>query len=200
MFGDILLGIILLLGALWGWNHGMVKLLGGFGGLVLAGIVARNLSNLFVPLLLGHLTLPETSTPTSAVGKALLETLFYSSSWLGYLVELVCFLLFFAAVYLILRAIVALVNKIVDWTPLSGLNALLGAIIGVFVFALLLALVQCWLLPVFGTGATSGFWHWLNRIFTSSNYIAPLLQELGIWCLAITGKPLPELEGVLSRV
>lgn len=198
MFGDILLGIILLLGALWGLGRGLVKLLGGFGGVVLAGIMARNLAALFVPFLLDYLPLPQTEAVASPVGQALLQTLFYSSSWLGYLIEIIFFLLFFAGVYLILKALTVLVDKIVDWTPLAGVNSLLGAVIGVFVVALLLALVECWLLPVFA-GSASGFWHWLNRIFASSHYVAPFINQMGTWCLAIASQPLPDLEGVLPN-
>lgn len=195
MFSDIILAILLILAMMYGWHRGLLRVLGGVGGLVIAFMLARKLSATLIPFLL-QLLPPGEAVGTASAWQTVLAQLFYSNSLLGRIVELILFILLFGIITWLIHFLVGFTTRVLNLTPLGFVNRFLGLLAGFLVMAFLLSALSLWLVPAFAAGKTSGFWLVLSNMFTSSQYLLPIIEKIGLWGWALVQNPpqLPDLQ------
>ena len=166
--GDLILGIILLAAILDGWRRGVIKLLGGFGGVLVGVFVARRIT----PVLLLRL-----GEELNAAGGW-----FFTNTAAERLLEMVIFIVVTAVVTWLVRVLVHAAGSVVNATPLVGfVSRVTGACLEAFAYAMLVYFLYVWFIPwlvgVLPEAAP------VNSIFTSSQYLLPPVLELGslVW-------------------
>lgn len=125
MFSDIILAILLILAMMYGWHRGLLRVLGGVGGLVIAFMLARKLSATLIPFLL-QLLPPGEMVGTASAWQTVFEQLFYSNSLLGRIVELILFVLLFGIITWLIHFLVGFITRVLNLTPLGFVNRFLG--------------------------------------------------------------------------
>ena len=195
MFSDIILAILLILAMMYGWHRGLLRVLGGVGGLVIAFMLARKLSATLIPFLL-QLLPPGEMVGTASAWQTVFEQLFYSNSLLGRIVELILFVLLFGIITWLIHFLVGFITRVLNLTPLGFVNRFLGLLAGFLVMSFVLSALSLWLVPAFAAGKTSGFWVVLSNMFTSSQYLLSIIEKIGLWGWALVQNPpqLPDLQ------
>lgn len=190
--GDLILGLILLIAVLDGYRRGIIKILGSFGGVFVGIFIARRLTPVLLPLLAEKLGLALYGGQAPAYSQ-LVATWFYTDTALGRIVELTLFVVLTAAITWLVKFLVNAFGSLVNATPLIGfVSRVLGACLELFVYAMVLYFIYAWLLPwLIGIIPQAVA---LNSIFTSSQYVLPVVCDIGalVWHTAIaalgTGK------------
>lgn len=166
--GDLILGILLLAAALDGWRRGVIKLLGGFGGVLVGIFVARRVT----PVLLLRL-----GDELSASGKW-----FFTDTAAERLLEMVIFIVVTAVVTWLVRLLVSAVGSVVNSTPLVGfVSRVTGACLEIFAYTMLVYFLYVWFLPwLIGIIPEAAP---VNSIFTSSQYLLRPVLDTGslVW-------------------
>lgn len=175
--GDLILGIVLLAAILDGWRRGVIKLLGGFGGIIVGIFVARRVT----PVLLGHLGDTLGGQQGASDGAALAQ-LFFTNSAMERLLELVVFIVVTAVVTWLVRLAVGAFGSVVNATPLVGfVSRVTGACLETFAYAMLVYFLYVWFLPwLIGIIPEAAP---VNGIFTSSQYVLQPMLDIGslVW-------------------
>lgn len=183
--GDLILFVLLLIGLLDGWRHGVIKLLGNAGGVLVGIMVARRLTPLLLPALADKLGLALYGA-TGTEQSQLMASWFFTETAAGRLAELVLFILLTSIVTWLVRFLVNAAGTVVNATPLVGfISRVLGACLELLVFATVLYFIYKWFLPwLIGVAPDLAV---LNTIFTSSKYVLPVVLDIGslVWASAV---------------
>lgn len=183
--GDLILFVLLLIGVLDGWRHGVIKLLGNIGGVLVGIMVARRLTPLLLPALADKLGLALYGV-TGTEQSQLAASWFFTETAAGRLAELVLFILLTSIVTWLVRFLVNTAGTVVNATPLVGfISRVLGACLELFVFSTVLYFIYKWFLPwLIGLAPDLTV---LNTIFTSSKYVLPVVMDIGslVWASAV---------------
>lgn len=171
--GDLILGVVLLAAVLDGWRRGVIKLLGGFGGVIVGVFVSRRVT----PVLLSRV-----NNELGVTDGAALAQFFLGSSALERLLELVIFIVVTAVVTWLVRVLVNAFGSVVNATPLVGfVSRVTGACLEVFAYAMLIYFLCVWFMPwLLGIMPEAAP---VNSIFTSSQYVLPPVLDIGglVW-------------------
>lgn len=183
--GDLILFVLLLIGVLDGWRHGIVKLLGNIGGVLVGIIAARRLTPLLLPALADKVGLALYGAAGTEQSR-LVAGWFFTETAAGRLAELVLFILLTAIVTWLVHFLVNAAGRVVNATPLVGfVSRVLGACLELFFFAMVLYFIYKWFLPWL-VGVAPGL-AVLDTIFTSSKYVLPVVLDIGslVWATAV---------------
>ncbi len=101
---------------MYGWHRGLLRVLGGVGGLVIAFMLARKLSATLIPFLL-QLLPPGEAAGTASAWQTVLAQLFYSNSLLGRIVELILFILLFGIITWLIHFLVGFTTRVLEFNP-----------------------------------------------------------------------------------
>lgn len=184
--GDLILGVLLLLAAYYGWHKGVIKIIGGIGAVIGGIFIARRLTPLLMPWLEETLGQAVSQAPVAEPGSSSIFTsLFVSETQLGRLIELIVFLVVVCIITWLLRKLANFLGNVINMTPLVGfISRVLGLVLAVCAWSVVIYACDIWLLPWLASLIQPV--EQVIAVLDSSKYVLPLIQALGfeVWYLA----------------
>jgi uncharacterized membrane protein required for colicin V production len=176
--GDIIIGIVMLCGIIFGWRRGLVKIIGGCGAIYFGIVVGRHITSWLMPVIDGLIGQAALSGPNPPEQK-ILATLLFSDSFTARIIEVVLLIFITLIVVKILRRLAHFLGNAINHTPFIGfISRFFGACIAFLVFVAALYAVMLWVFPLL---ADVSFIKKLEDILRSSRYLLPYVQSFGSW-------------------
>ena len=181
--GDIIIAVVMLLGILFGWKRGLVKIIGGCGAVYFGIVAGRHITAAIMPWVDGLIKGAANSAGVQTYEEEILTTLLFSNTLTARIIEVVVLVFVTIIVVAILRRLARFLGNVINHTPLIGfISRFFGAILAFLVFTAAMYAVLIWVFPLL---ADVEFVARLNSIVRSSQYLLPYVWSLGGWAWSV---------------
>lgn len=170
---DLILLVLVLLGLLWGWFKGGMRVLAGLGALIIAFQMALYYSRFWSGPMLN--LLPPADTP----GKLMtLINMFIEPDVLAIrVVQVILFIIIFVLTRWLINKLASLLTGLLGGSILGVLNRVFGAVMGGLIIALLIVLIHKEALPFIGNmGFDMAFL--AQEFLEQSKFVLPLVYAV----------------------